>query len=91
MKKYYENISPNKLKEHSSKISKINKGNPKMCGENNGNSKLLKNDVVNIRKFYENNKTNGHTKTIKNIMHKYNLAYSTIDSIVKRKTWKNVD
>jgi sialic acid synthase SpsE len=70
------------------KISNSNKNNPKMRGENNGNSKLIKNDVINIRKFYELNSNQGHTKTIKQIMKLYNMGYTAIDSIIKYKTWR---
>lgn len=88
MKKFYSGLSKEKREEIGKKISNSNKNNPKMRGENNGNSKLIKNDVINIRKFYELNSNQGHTKTIKQIMKLYNMGYTAIDSIIKYKTWR---
>jgi hypothetical protein len=90
MKKYYSNLDEETLKKHNEKISNSCKNNIKLCGENNGNNKLKTDDVIKIREFYENNKYIGHTKTIKIIMNEYNMGYSAIDSIIKRRTWKNI-
>lgn len=90
MKKFHSNLSKEKRKEIGEKISISNKNNPKMSGENNGNSKLTKNDVINIRKFYEINSNQKHTKTIKQLMEQYLVGYTAIDSIIKNRTWKNI-
>lgn len=90
MKKYYSELSPEKQKEKSEKASKSNLNNPKLCGENNKNSKLTNNDVILMREYYSNNKNQGHTKTINDLIEKYKMGYSSIDSIIKRNTWKHL-
>lgn len=90
MKAFYSDLDEETLKKHNEKISNSCINNIKFCGENNGNNKLKNSDVIKIRDFYENNKSIGHSKTIKMIMDEYNMSYTGIDSIIKRKTWKNI-
>lgn len=90
MKEFYSTLSKEKRKEMGEKISLSNKNNPKMSGENNGNSKLTKNDVINIRKLYELNTNQTHTKTIKQLMLLYSVGYTAIDSIIKNRTWRDI-
>ena len=56
----------------------------KIKGENNGRSKLKKNDVDNIRILY---KTGKHT--VKSLSFKYKVSKSHIFNIVNNKRWVN--
>lgn len=56
-------------------------------GENNGRSKLTKNDVLTMRKLFESKK-----KSRKQIQQMYpQVTTSTINSILGYRTWKNID
>lgn len=53
-------------------------------GINNGRAILNEEDVMEIRKLYDNG------MKIKQISNKYNVNISTIENIIKRKTWKHI-
>ena len=53
-------------------------------GSNNGRAILNEEDVIEIRKLYDNG------MKIKQISNKYNVNISTIENIIKRKTWKHI-
>lgn len=58
-----------------------------LCGEDAPWSKLTKKDVLYIRQLYNNDKTNFNTKELSK---KYNVSYTQILMVAKRKSWKNV-
>lgn len=61
-----------------------NTGKSGLRGEENGNSKLNKEDVLNIRQMFL--ETGDRNK----IAEKYNISATLVSNIVKRKTWKHV-
>lgn len=57
----------------------------KFLGENNINSKLIKKQVIEIRKKYIPRKY-----TLIALAKEYNVSLLTIHNIIKQKTWKNI-
>lgn len=55
------------------------------AGENNYNAKLKKEDILEIKKIYQNKEMQ-----IKQIALKYNVCTSTISRIVHNKSWTNI-
>jgi hypothetical protein len=58
----------------------------KLHGDLNGNSKLSKQDVINIRSEYIPRKNGG----IITIAKKYKISTTNVHDIIKRKIWKHV-
>jgi group I intron endonuclease len=70
--------------EEKEKISKTKRERKNSIGIKNGRAKLTENDVIEIRKAHNSG------ITIKFLAKKYNLSFSTIYSIIKRKLWKHI-
>ena len=66
--------------------TKLYKPHNNMRGEKHGNCKLSEEQVLKIRKLYDDKK-----KTLKELSMLFNTPHSTIQKIVYRKTWKELE
>lgn len=57
-----------------------------MRGTKHGNCKMSEKQVLEIRKLYDEKK-----KTLKELSLLFNVPHSTIQKIVYRETWKNLE
>lgn len=86
MNSYYKNLEWVTHKENIQYCIKQNRNKPIKCkGSDNVKSKLFEDDVLIIRKLYEDK------ISPKDIHLKYNyISYNSILSIIKRRTWKHI-
>ncbi|PTK22497.1 NUMOD4 domain-containing protein [Staphylococcus hominis] len=66
--------------------NKLYKPHNNMRGTKHGNCKMSEKQVLEIRKLYDEKK-----KTLKELSLLFNAPHSTIQKIVYRKTWKNLE